>query len=145
MSIVNSATTENLDSSDVEAIDELREVYASLKQELSRVIVGQERVIEELAILMHNPDPLPGLCDLVPAEPRARGPKKRNRPLIGRKIKIAELDQRGLSRPGRPGQEIEIPGLDMELCCAEQKTVSIAEGHIVQIDHEWGPSASALL
>ena len=41
-----------LDSGDVEAIDELRDIYAKLKQELARVIVGQQRVIEELAICL---------------------------------------------------------------------------------------------
>ncbi|MEM9280788.1 MAG: AAA family ATPase [Verrucomicrobiota bacterium] len=37
---------------DVEEIDELREVYRAFKNELGKIIVGQERVIEELAICL---------------------------------------------------------------------------------------------
>jgi MoxR-like ATPase len=39
-------------SNDVDAIDRLGRVYADLKKELSKVIVGQERVIEQLAICL---------------------------------------------------------------------------------------------
>jgi MoxR-like ATPase len=35
---------------DVEAIDQLRDAYAALRGELSKVIIGQDRVIEELVI-----------------------------------------------------------------------------------------------
>ncbi len=38
-----------MESGDVEAIDELRESYDRLRVELGRVIVGQEKVIEQLA------------------------------------------------------------------------------------------------
>ncbi len=41
-----------LDESDVRAIDELRAVYAKLKAELGRVIVGQRGVIERMAICL---------------------------------------------------------------------------------------------
>lgn len=37
---------------DVAAIDELRECYARLRTELGRVIVGQDAVIEQLAICL---------------------------------------------------------------------------------------------
>lgn len=37
---------------DVRAIDELRDIYAQLRKELARVIVGQQSVIEELAICL---------------------------------------------------------------------------------------------
>ena len=39
---------------DVTAIDELRGVYGRLKKELSRVIVGQEQVIEHLSICLFS-------------------------------------------------------------------------------------------
>ena len=42
----------SLQSDDVAAIDELRYVYGRLKGELSKVIVGQELVIEQLAICL---------------------------------------------------------------------------------------------
>ena len=42
----------SLQSDDVVAIDELRDVYRKLKGELSKVIVGQEQVIEQLAICL---------------------------------------------------------------------------------------------
>ncbi len=45
-------TTSALQPDDVAAIDELRLVYRRLKQELSRIIVGQESVIEQLAICL---------------------------------------------------------------------------------------------
>ncbi len=45
-------THQELHSDDVAAIDELRGIYAKLKSELSRVIVGQETVIEQLAICL---------------------------------------------------------------------------------------------
>ena len=45
-------TNETLESSDVEAIDELRKVYDDLRKELGKIIVGQEKVIEELAICL---------------------------------------------------------------------------------------------
>src|SRR3954465_6963594 len=41
-----------LNENDVEAIDHLREVYAGLKAEIGRVIVGQRDTIERLAICM---------------------------------------------------------------------------------------------
>ena len=50
-----SATTTaapSLQSDDVAAIDELRDVYRRLKGELSKIIVGQEQVIEQLAICL---------------------------------------------------------------------------------------------
>jgi MoxR-like ATPase len=43
---------ERLTDSDVQAIDSLREVYARLRKELARVIVGQDAVIERLAICL---------------------------------------------------------------------------------------------
>ena len=45
-------TQERLSENDVQAIDELREVYAGLKKELGKVIVGQTAVIERLAICL---------------------------------------------------------------------------------------------
>jgi len=44
--------SEALPQDDVDAIDELREVYAQLTDELSKIIVGQQTVIEELAICL---------------------------------------------------------------------------------------------
>jgi MoxR-like ATPase len=44
--------SETLGANDVQAIDELREVYARLRAELARVIVGQDEVIERLAICL---------------------------------------------------------------------------------------------
>lgn len=41
-----------LQSDDVAAIDELRDIYRQLKGELSKIIVGQEQVIEQLAICL---------------------------------------------------------------------------------------------
>lgn len=45
-------TTHTLGEDDVAAIDELREVYAQLKTELAKIIVGQNDVIERLAICL---------------------------------------------------------------------------------------------
>jgi MoxR-like ATPase len=42
----------NLNADDVQAIQQLRDVYASLTAELGRVIVGQRKVIEQLAICL---------------------------------------------------------------------------------------------
>jgi MoxR-like ATPase len=47
-----SPTHEPLSENDVEAIDQLREVYARLRKELARVIVGQQAVIERLSICL---------------------------------------------------------------------------------------------
>jgi MoxR-like ATPase len=49
---VSSQAQERLSENDVQAIDHLREVYARLRNELARVIVGQRDVIERLAICM---------------------------------------------------------------------------------------------
>ena len=46
------STPERLSENDVQAIDHLRDVYARLKKELGRVIVGQHDVIERLAICL---------------------------------------------------------------------------------------------
>src|SRR5947208_10058239 len=43
---------ERLSDNDVQAIDHLREVYAGLKAEIGRVIVGQRDTVERLAICM---------------------------------------------------------------------------------------------
>ena len=45
-------TSSSLQSDDVAAIDELRDVYRKLKAELSKVIVGQDQVIEQLCICL---------------------------------------------------------------------------------------------
>ncbi|HEV3341587.1 MAG TPA: MoxR family ATPase [Pirellulales bacterium] len=45
-------STPELGGDDVAAIDKLRETYARLTQELGRVIVGQQRVIERLAVCL---------------------------------------------------------------------------------------------
>src|SRR5438874_13100846 len=45
-------TQERLSENDVQAIDHLREVYARLRNELARVIVGQRDVIERLSICL---------------------------------------------------------------------------------------------
>uniref|UniRef100_A0A7C2PBN3 AAA family ATPase n=1 Tax=Schlesneria paludicola TaxID=360056 RepID=A0A7C2PBN3_9PLAN len=45
-------TAERLSENDVQAINELRDVYARLKKELGRVIVGQTDVIERLTICL---------------------------------------------------------------------------------------------
>lgn len=46
------STAPPLQSDDVAAIDELRDVYRRLKAELSKIIVGQETVIEQLCICL---------------------------------------------------------------------------------------------
>ena len=46
------AAEKKLSDDDVQAIDELRQVYARLKKELARVIVGQDAVIEQLSICL---------------------------------------------------------------------------------------------
>lgn len=48
----STTTTAPPESDDVAAIDELREVYQKLKAELSKIIVGQEQVIEQLCICL---------------------------------------------------------------------------------------------
>ncbi|HRA88632.1 MAG TPA: AAA family ATPase [Planctomycetaceae bacterium] len=45
-------TSPSLQLDDVAAIDELRDVYRRLRAELSKIIVGQEQVIEQLAICL---------------------------------------------------------------------------------------------
>ena len=45
-------SAEKLSENDVQAIDQLRQVYARLKKELGRVIVGQHDTIERLAICL---------------------------------------------------------------------------------------------
>ena len=49
---VATTSAERLSENDVQAIDQLREVFARLKKELGRVIVGQHDTIERLAICM---------------------------------------------------------------------------------------------
>jgi len=46
------AETERLNSSDVQAIDQLRDSYDRLRKELGRVIIGQQEVIEQLSICL---------------------------------------------------------------------------------------------
>ena len=46
--------TENLGQSDLEAIKKLRDAFRDIKQQLSRVIVGQDQVIEELLIALFS-------------------------------------------------------------------------------------------
>jgi MoxR-like ATPase len=47
-----SASSSSLPSDDVDAIDELRETYARLHAEMKKIIVGQQQVIEQLAICL---------------------------------------------------------------------------------------------
>ncbi|MEM7146593.1 MAG: AAA family ATPase, partial [Verrucomicrobiota bacterium] len=47
-----SKAPKSLPEDDVAAIDELRTAYESLTKELGKIIVGQEQVIEELAICL---------------------------------------------------------------------------------------------
>src|SRR6187399_2230321 len=50
--MTTSPNTAPLPSDDVDAIDELRKVYAQLGTELKKVIVGQDKVVEQLAICL---------------------------------------------------------------------------------------------
>ena len=52
MTTVPQATDPQLGDDDVRAIDELRLFYDRLRQELSKVIVGQENVIEQLSLCL---------------------------------------------------------------------------------------------
>ncbi len=45
-------TTHDMHADDVAAIDELREIYQKLKTELAKVIVGQDRVVEQICICL---------------------------------------------------------------------------------------------
>jgi MoxR-like ATPase len=47
-----STAADRLSDNDVQAIDQLREIYAKLRRELGKVIVGQTDVIERLAICL---------------------------------------------------------------------------------------------
>ncbi len=49
---LEASSSEQLQENDVAAIDSLRQIYAQLKRELGRVIVGQHDVIERLAICL---------------------------------------------------------------------------------------------
>ena len=49
---VTAKPQDRLSENDVQAIDHLREVYARLRREISRVIVGQHEVVERLAICL---------------------------------------------------------------------------------------------
>jgi MoxR-like ATPase len=48
----SSVSASSLPADDVDAIDELRETYARLNTELKKIIVGQQQVIEQLAICL---------------------------------------------------------------------------------------------
>ncbi len=48
----NDPASSPLPKDDVDAIDELRQVYSRLRAELGKIIVGQEKVIEQLAICL---------------------------------------------------------------------------------------------
>src|SRR5690606_15359044 len=48
--VVEDRATPMPSEDDVRAIDHLRDVYAQLRNELGRVIVGQDSVVEQLAI-----------------------------------------------------------------------------------------------
>src|SRR5437660_2346062 len=50
--MVDGTFMNSLDENDVRAIDQLRDVYARLRKELGRVIVGQEDTIERLAMCL---------------------------------------------------------------------------------------------
>ena len=52
MSMTQAGPEQHLNDNDVQAINQLRETYAGLKKELGRVIVGQQQVIERLAICL---------------------------------------------------------------------------------------------
>ncbi len=50
--VMTAPPRERLSDDDVQAIDHLRDVYARLRAELGRVIIGQDEVIERLAICL---------------------------------------------------------------------------------------------
>jgi len=52
MSMTQAGPEQHLNDNDVQAINQLRETYGGLKKELGRVIVGQQQVIERLAICL---------------------------------------------------------------------------------------------
>ncbi len=52
MSQTEVSPADRLSDNDVEAIDQLRDVYSQLRNELARVIVGQQATIERLAICL---------------------------------------------------------------------------------------------
>jgi len=50
--VIDSPVESGLPSSDVAAIDELGKVYGAFKEEISKVIIGQEETVERLAICL---------------------------------------------------------------------------------------------
>ncbi len=52
MSVAEAPQSSSLSDNDVQAIDQLRGAYAQLRSELGRVIIGQDEVIERLAICL---------------------------------------------------------------------------------------------
>ncbi len=50
--LVTRANMDSLNDNDVQAIDQLRDMYGRLRKELERVIVGQQNTIERLAICL---------------------------------------------------------------------------------------------
>ena len=48
----DTAATKNLSSDDVDVVQEIQESYSRLKNELAKVIVGQDMVIEQIAICL---------------------------------------------------------------------------------------------
>src|SRR5260370_39625898 len=54
MTTSHHGSTEDLRSDDLEAVRRLKEAFANIKQQLSRIIVGQEEVIEELLISLFS-------------------------------------------------------------------------------------------
>ena len=51
---MSEAATPPLAQGDLEAIQKLRDAYQNIKQQLARVIVGQDQVIEELLIALFS-------------------------------------------------------------------------------------------
>jgi MoxR-like ATPase len=52
--VTNNGGTETLAQNDLEAVRRLRDAFDNIKQQLARVIVGQDRVIEELLIALFS-------------------------------------------------------------------------------------------
>jgi MoxR-like ATPase len=73
-----SANTENLAANDLEAVKKLKDGFEHIKQQLSRVIVGQDQVIEELLIALFSRghcilEGVPGLAKTLMISTLAKG------------------------------------------------------------------------
>ena len=114
----------------------LRRAFAVGHGEGQRHVGGQCQVVEEFAVLMHDPDAAAGAGHIIARQRGHIAVKQRHAAAGGLKLGIGQLEEGRLARAGRPGQKMERPGGEPQRDISQKVPAAIAVSRVFEGDHD---------